>query len=185
MPEMAMQIKRHVEVLELFEQRYGEYLVARNDRGVEGRSDWSSREWAERERELRMLAPRADAAIDASGVGGLALHWPMALGGGVKADDLASLIFEVQDTGFGVETVDDELQQAILERIPSQIAGLEMRLEEAEEASREKGRKLRKALAWPSSRWTWLHDPNPWVLYIVGGVVAFVIGAAIWAVISA
>jgi len=64
------EIDQHIALLEEFEQKYGEFLVAEHNRRVESRSDWSSRQWAERVREIRRLAPRADAAIDASGVGG-------------------------------------------------------------------------------------------------------------------
>jgi hypothetical protein len=113
------QIRRHIEVLSDFEQKYGEYLVAHHNRQIEGRSDWSSRQWAERERELRRLAPRAEAAIEASGVEGHA--------------ELSSLILEFKDwVGFTVDARDDDLQREILRLIPSQLAGLEMKLEEAE-----------------------------------------------------
>jgi hypothetical protein len=168
------EIDKHVAVLEKFEQRLGEYIVADHNRRVEGRSDWSSREWAERTRELRELAPRADAAIDASGVGGLAVYWPPALGGHLKADDLASLLFEVRPSGFGVEEPDHEGRQAILERLPTQIEGLKMRREEAAEPKRKKRRAESPG---------WFHEPNPWALVIVGGVAAAVIAALIIALI--
>jgi hypothetical protein len=132
--ESADQIRRHIEVLSDFEQKYDEFLIARHNRREIPEVQWSNKEWAARERELRMLAPRADAAMEASGVGTLALHYPPALGAGLKADDLPSLIFDFKDfAGFSVDAIDDEFQQAILERIPSQIAGLDMRLEEAKE----------------------------------------------------
>ena len=169
------QIDRHIAVLEEFEQKYGEFLVAEHNRRLEGRSDWSSRQWAERHRELRRLAPRADAAIDASGVGGLAVYWPPALGGALKADDLASMIFEVRDGGFGVEEHDEEMRTAILNRLPTQIEGLKMRREEAAEPKRP--RKPQR------DRSTWWHEPNPWALVIVGGVVAAVLAALIVAAI--
>jgi hypothetical protein len=73
--------------------------------------------------------------IGASGVGGLAVHWPPALGGGLKADDLASMIFEVRPSAFGDEQPDHDLRQAILDRLPTQIEGLQMRLEEVEAKS--------------------------------------------------
>jgi hypothetical protein len=167
----VMQIDRHIEVLERFEQRYGEYLVARHNRVGEGRSDWSSREWAERERELRMLAPRADAAMVASGLD------PWA--------DLPGMILNFEGwTGFSSFATEDKLQREILAQIPSQIEGLRMRREEAEEASRQKGRWLRKAFARPRSRWRWLHDPNPWALTIIGAVVAGLVVLAVWAAIT-
>jgi hypothetical protein len=167
-----MQIDRHIEVLERFEQRYGEYLVARHNRGVEGSSDWSPREWAERERELRMLAPRADAAMVASGLDSWA--------------DLPGMILNFDGwTGFSSFATEDKLQREILAQIPSQIGGLRMRREEAEEAGRQKGRWLRKAFARPRSRWRWPHDPNPWLLgfsVTVGGGLLVLIA---WAIITA
>lgn len=166
-----MQIDRHIEVLERFEQRYGEYLVARHNRGVEGSSDWSPREWAERERELRLLAPRADAAMVASGLD------PWA--------DLPGMILNFDGwTGFSSFATEDKLQREILAHIPSQIGGLRMRREEAEEASRQKGRWLRKAFSRPQSRWRWLHDPNPWALTIIGAVVAGLVVLAVSLVIT-
>ena len=159
MADTAMQIKRHIEVLEEFEQKYTEYLVARQHRQIEDRSEWSSGEWAERERELRVLAPRAEAAIGASGVEGYA--------------DLPSVILAFKDwVGFTVDARDDDLQREILRLIPSQMTGLQMRLEEAEEASREKGRGLRKAFADHQPHWKrWLREPNPWALVFAAAVL--------------
>src|ERR1700753_2985076 len=97
MTETANEIRKHIEVLSEFEEKYGEYLVAYYDRQREGKQYWSNGEWSRRERELRMLAPRANAAIDASGVGGLALYGPPAIGEPLRADDLASMIFHVED----------------------------------------------------------------------------------------
>lgn len=177
MSESPEQIKRHIASLTDFEQKYDEFLVAEHNRRVEGRSDWSSRQWAERVREIRRLAPRADAAIDASGVGGLAVHWPPALGGGVKADDLASMIFEVRPSAFGDEQPDHDLRQAILDRLPTQIEGLQMRLEEAEAKSRRSIRLPRS----PRLRWGWIN--HPWTITIVGGIVAAVVAGLIVAMI--
>ena len=121
----ADEIREHLEVLEDFGNKYGEYLVARHKREGEGHSDWSSREWAEREFELRRLAPRAEAAIEASGVEGYA--------------EMSSVILAFKDwVGFSVDARDDDLQREILRLIPSQLTGLEMRLEEATSPTRKK-----------------------------------------------
>ena len=132
MADPPEQIRKHIQLLWDFEQKYGEFLVARHNRRVEDDPQWSRREWAERERALRMLAPRAEAAMEASGLGSWQQTWPLALGGGVKSDDLSMLIFDFQNTGFSIDASDDEMQRDILAKIPSQIAGLEMRLEKAE-----------------------------------------------------
>ena len=168
-----MQIDRHIEALEDFEWKYRSYLAARSGaRALMPRDIWSPQEWAERERELRTLAPRADAAMVASGLD------PWA--------DLPGMILNFDGwTGFSSDATEDKLQREILEQIPSQIEGLRMRREEAEEASRQKGRRLREAFARPRSRWRWLHDPNPWILTIIGAVIAGLILLAVAAVISA
>ena len=170
---MAMRIKLHIEVLEDFEEKYGAFLVARRNREEIPEVQWSNKEWAKRERELRMLAPRAEAAIVASGVEGYA--------------DLSSVILAFKDwVGFTADARDDDLQWEILNLLPSQIGGLRMRLEEAEEASREKGRRLRAAFADRRPRWRRLvDDPNPWVLGFVVAVAAGLVILAIWAAITA
>jgi hypothetical protein len=112
-------IRRHIALLSDFGRKYSDFLLARRDRERQGHSDWSPRQWSERELALRMLAPRAEAAIEASGVEGYA--------------ELSSVILAFKDwVGFSADARDDDLQIEILRLIPSQVAGLEMRLEEAE-----------------------------------------------------
>jgi hypothetical protein len=159
MGERAAQIRKHIEVLAEFEQKYGEYLVARHNRGVEDHSDWSSREWAERERELRTLAPRADAAMVASGLD------PWA--------DLPGMILNFDDwTGFSSFATEGKLQREILAQIPSQIEGLRMRLEEVEVRSR-----WLKLPRLQRSGWGWVN--HPWTITIVGTVIAGIILALV------
>lgn len=76
---------------------------------------------------------------------------------------------------FGDEAPDDDLRQDIADRLPTQIAGLEMRLEEAEAREHSRGWRVRWAAARFHPDWRWLHEPNPWVLTIGGAVVAGVI----------
>lgn len=173
--ESAEQIRRHIAALTEFEQKYTAYLAADRENRMRGSLHHSSREWRERDREIRKLAPRADAAIEASGVGGLALYGPPAVGSPFIADDLASLIFHVKPSVFGDEVPDDDLRQDIADRLPTQIAGLEMRLEEAEAREHSRGWRVRRAAARFHPDWRWLHEPNPWVLTIGGAVVAGVI----------
>lgn len=175
MAESAEQIRRHIAALTEFEQKYSEYLAADRERRAKGSLHYSAREWRERDREIRKLAPRADAAIEASGVGGLALYGPPAVGSPFIADDLASLIFYVKPSVFGDEAPDDALRQDVADRLPTQIAGLEMRLEEAEAREGSRGGRLLGVGAGIRPGWGWLHDPNPWVLTIGGAVVAGVI----------
>lgn len=76
------------------------------------------------------------------------------------------------------------MQQDILAKVPSQIEGLRMRLEEAEASNREKGRRLRQAFADGTPVWMrWLHEPNQWVLIIVGTTVATIIAGLVVALI--
>ena len=132
MAESPEQIRKHLAALTEFEEKYTEYLAADRERRSKGSIHYSAREWREWDRELRKLAPRADAAVEASGVGGLALYGPPAIGSPFIADDLASLIFYVKPSVFGDEAPDDDLRQEVADRLPTQMAGLEMRLEEAE-----------------------------------------------------
>jgi hypothetical protein len=173
--ESADQLRRHIEILSEFEQKYDEFLIARHNRREIPEVQWSNEEWAARERELRMLAPRADAAMEASGVGALALYYPPALGGRLKADDLPSLIFDFKDfAGFSVDATDDEFQQAILDRIPSQLAGLGMKLEEAESAPQKVAAPVASMKA--PRRWAWLN--HPWTVAVGSGIILLILAAA-------
>jgi hypothetical protein len=81
MAESADQIRKHIDVLSEFEQKYGEYISAlgadfaaaemplgiQHEGEYEG-AGWSSQEWTRRKREISMLAVRADLAMRASGV---------------------------------------------------------------------------------------------------------------------
>jgi hypothetical protein len=172
------QIDRHIEVLEEFERLYSEFLVERRNRRTTGEQTWSSREWAERERRLRALAPRAEVAMEASGLGAWQKTFPLALGGGVMSDDLSTLIFDFECGGFSVESTDDEMQWDILTRLPSQIEGLKMQREAAEALDREGGGSGR---AGRIPHWAWLS--NVWVVTVVGGIVVVVLGGLILAAI--
>lgn len=174
--ESPEQIRRHIAALTEFEQKYGEYLRAHeedwaaslasgavdapNDLG----SDMSAADFARLAREVKMLATRADRAIKLSGVA------PVDGSG-----DLPSLAFdfEVNDGYFSDDGM--SLQRELLERIPSQISGLEMRLEEAEARS---GGSIRLP-GRPTLRWGWIN--HPWTITIVGGTVAGVIA---WLVVN-
>jgi hypothetical protein len=99
--------------------------------------------------------------------------------------DLPGVILSFDEwTGFSVKAAYNKLQHEILAYIPSQVEALKMRREEAEDANRRKGRGLREAFTRPRSRWDWLHDPNPWLLTIVGAVIASLIVAATIAAIA-
>jgi hypothetical protein len=103
---------------------YREIISALEDYRGEGKERWSTEEYDRRRRAIQTNSVRAERAIQASGVGGLALNQPLALGGGVRSTDLPSQIFDFIETGTGFE-YDDGLgfQRALLDRMPSQIAG--------------------------------------------------------------
>lgn len=142
MAEKPEQIKKHIAALTEFEKKYGEYIRANEaewtaslaavseDAPDDLGSDWSAEDWTGRTREVKMLATRADRAIKASDV---------AL---VGSGDLPTVAFdfEVNDGYFS----DDGLSvpREILERIPSQISGLEIKLEEAEAGEDESAMRL-------------------------------------------
>lgn len=140
MAETSEQIKRHIANLTEFETKFGEFVAVLNHEVVAGEKRWSKEEMARRKREISALAAKADRAMKASGVGQLAIYNPPAIGGGLKSGDLPSQVFDFVQFGYD----DDGLtfQREILERIPAQLAGLEMRLEEAEEAEKESGNRL-------------------------------------------
>lgn len=140
MAETPEQIKRHIANLAEFETKFGEFVTALNHEIVAGEKRWSGEEGGRRKREISALAAKADKAMKASGVGQLAIYNPPAIGGGLKSGDLPSQVFDFVQFGYD----DDGLtfQREILERIPAQLAGLEMKLEEAEEAEKESGDRL-------------------------------------------
>jgi hypothetical protein len=143
MSESPGQIKKHIAALTEFETKYGEYIRVHEEdctasiaAGAIGApddlgSDMSAEDFAHLTRDVKMLATRADRAIRASGVAPLA--------GSVDVPAQA-FDFEVNDGYFS----DDGLgvPRELLERIPSQISGLEMKLEEAEAAEEEDGMRL-------------------------------------------
>lgn len=147
MSEGPEQIRKHIDALGRFERDYREYIEAlETDWGAsvaaqagvdEDGADWAPEEWARRKRKLQMDAVRADRAIKASGVGALIFTEAPAAGGGIRSADLPSQIFDfIEINSFGQ---DDGLtfQRKLLERMPSQIAGLEVQLEEAESVEKE------------------------------------------------
>lgn len=137
MSNSPAQISKHLEVLSTFEQRYGEFLSALREEWEGGGKRWTDEETAKRKREIQMLATRADLAMKASGVGQILILHPPAAGGGLKSGDLPSQVFDFDGFAFGTDGM--EIQKQILSRIPSQIAGLEVRLEEAEAAEKDAG----------------------------------------------
>ncbi len=173
MSESADQIRRHIQVLSTFEQKYGEFITAIHNGQIEDKSTWSTKEFAERKREIQMLATRADKAMDASGVGKWALTFPPAIGGGIKSRDLPSQVFEFGEVGFGGGDGLD-FQRAILDRIPSQLAGLEMKLEEAEVAPQKGAAPVAPTGA--PRRWAWLN--HPWTVAVGSGVILLILAAA-------
>lgn len=174
MGESPEQIKKHIAALTEFETKYGEYIRVHEEdwgasiaAGAIGApdnlgSDMSAEDFAPLAREVKMLATRANRAVKASGVAPLA--------GSVDLPTQA-FDFEVNDGYFS----DDGLgvPRELLERIPSQISGLEIKLEEAEARS---GSSV-KFPNWPKLRWRWIN--HPWTITIVGGIVATVIAALI------
>jgi hypothetical protein len=140
--ESPEQIRRHIEALSNFEVEYREFISALEEESRTGQRRWSDEEGAERKRAIQKNAVRADKAMKASGVGQWALTHPPAIGGAIKSQDLPSQVFDFQSLSYS----DDGLsfQRSILERIPSQIAGLEVKLEEAEAEAPEKARPPRE-----------------------------------------
>jgi hypothetical protein len=183
MAETPDQIKRHVANLREFETKFGEFVTALNHEIVAGEKRWNGEEKARRKRELSGLAAKADRAMKVSGVNPYVLLNPPVIGGGVRSADLPSQIFDF----YHVSDNDDGLtfQRKILERIPAQLAGLELRLEEAEAADegptsrvtgprRWRRKKPPKEMEpWPKHKRPW-HE-NPWLVAIGSGIVVGIV----------
>ena len=171
-------LEDHIKTLEEFETLYGEFLVERRNR----ERDWSGEEWARRERELKELAPQAEAAMSAAGE----RRWDE----GPVRIDLPARILRFVDAGDGI---DDAAQWRILEGLPTNIGALKGKLRRAPDM----GLKDWDAEAPPApvpapapaeprlETVSWWREPNPWVLTIIGAVIAGLIVLAAWAAISA
>lgn len=136
MSESPERIKKHIAILEEFEQRFGEWIVGLHNEQMPDESPvWSNKERAERERKLRELAASAERAMKASDVGVLALGWPPAMRRpGVMVGDLPGLMF-YEGPSLAYESADSlDVQRMVLKRIPTQLAGLRLKLEEAEDS---------------------------------------------------
>jgi hypothetical protein len=181
MSESPEQIRKHIVALAEFETKYGEYIRAHEEdwaasiaAGAIGApddlgSDMSAEDFAQLTRAVKMLATRADRAIGASGVAPLA--WSADL-------PTQAFNFEVNDGYFS----DDGLgvPRELLERIPSQISGLEIKLEEAKAVEAKTSQPIGLPNR-PSLRRDWIN--HPWTITIVGGIVAAVIAGLIVALI--
>jgi hypothetical protein len=106
-------LEDHIATLGTFESRYREFLTER--RGAE--RGWSDAEWANRERELKELAPQVEEAVAATGK----RRWDE----GPVRIDLPSRILAIVDPGDGI---DDDEQWKILEEIPIHIGALKGKL---------------------------------------------------------
>jgi hypothetical protein len=174
----------HIATLEHFESLYGEFLVER--RGEE--HNWSTREWRQRERKLKELAPQAEAAMIAAG----ASRWDE---GPVRLD-LPARILRFVDLGDGI---DDDEQWAILDELPTHIGALKGKLRNtgstvpdmdltdwrivlADRPSLQSTPGPAQGPGWLSRLW---QEPNLWVVTIGGGVVVGLIILAVTLVVTA
>lgn len=179
MRERADDIRRHIAVLSDFEVSYGEFISAVAELRRTGGRRWSDAEFTQRKRDIQKESVRADLAMKASGVGQLVFTDPPALGGGIRSKDLPSQIFDFDQASAFLSDDGLDLQRGILERIPSQIAGLELRLEEFEADGAPRRQRARPIGV---GRLAWVN--HPWTITVVGGIVAAVVAAAIIALLS-
>lgn len=133
MGESPEQIRRHIAALSSFETTYREFVDALERYRGDGEKTWSEDEYEARRRQILKDAVRAQKAMEASGVGTVALRYPNRY----EEGSFPALVFHFSGRRPGLS-----LQRRILDMIPSQIAGLEVRLEEAEEAEEEAGLRL-------------------------------------------
>jgi hypothetical protein len=169
-------LEDHIKTLEEFETLYGEFLVERRNR----ERNWSGEERARRERELKELAPQAEAAMAAAGE----RRWDE----GPVRIDLPARIFRFVDEGDGI---DDAQQWRILEGLPTNIGALKGKLRRVPDmglkdwdAEAPPAPVLAPAPAEPQSeKASWWRDPNPWVLGLGVGLFVTVVGGLIVALI--
>jgi hypothetical protein len=181
MASQRADLEHHIETLDHFETRYGEFLVERRNRD----HDWSGEEWARRERELKELAPQAEAAMNAAG----ARRWDE---GPVRLE-LPERILRFLDEGDGI---DDTEQWRILEELPTHIGALKGMLKRASnvpdagptDGDAEREERAAEALSSgasepatprPAGR-SWWPEPKQLVLtlfsVVLAAIVAWVIG---------
>jgi hypothetical protein len=185
-------LEDHIATLEKFETLYGEFLVERRNR----ERSWAGEEWPRRERELKELAPQAEAAMVAAG----ATRWDE----GPVRIDLPHRILRFVDLGDGE---DDEEQWRILNELPTHIGALKGKLRRVDDGRSEAAGPNRRGERWAEDIkqraraveareaedeaaarhgpiWKLWHEPNPWVLVVVGTVVATIIAALLIAKFS-
>lgn len=171
-------LEDHIKTLEEFESLYGEFLVERRNR----ERDWSGEEWARRERELKELAPQAEAAMVAAGE----KRWDE----GPVRIDLPSRILRFVDEGDGI---DDAGQWKILEGLPTNIGALKGKLRRAPDMGLKDWDDEAAPVPAPApapaeprpEKASWWRDPNPWLLgfgvTVGGGLIVLIVWAAITA----
>lgn len=175
MAESADKIREHIRVLSEFEVEYREFIGALEAFRRDGTERWSEAEYSRRRRKLQMESVRADRAIKASGVGGLVFTEAPAAGGGVRSTDLPSQIFDFIETGSGFEYDDGlDFQRALLDRMPSQIAGLQMMLEDGAGAAPQEAAVPDEPKGTEKGRWAWLN--HPWTVAIGSGIFLLILG---------
>jgi hypothetical protein len=187
-------LEDQIATLEKFETLYEEFLDAR--RQIDGVA-WGNAErrwldsdtaWARRRRELQELAPQAEAALVAAS----ARRWD----GGPVRIDLPQRIFRFTENNFG-DPGDGE-QRKLLEEFPTHIGALKGKLRAAPNTGLkhwdlDDGSASVTPAPIPApvgaapqpEKASWWHSPNPWVLYVVGGLITVVGGGLILAVILA
>jgi hypothetical protein len=169
-------LEDHIKTLEEFETLYGEFLVEQRNR----ERNWSGEERARRERELKELAPQAEAAMAAAGE----RRWDE----GPVRIDLPARIFRFVDEGDGI---DDAQQWRILEGLPTNIGALKGKLRRTPDM----GFKDWDAEVPPTpvpapapvesqpEKASWWRNPNPWILGLGVGLFATIVGGLIVALI--
>jgi hypothetical protein len=170
MGESAKRLREHIGALADFEIEFGEFVSALADYRARGKEQWSTEEYEKRRRAIQKNSSRADRAMRASGLPPFAVRDRAAIGGRVRSTALPSQVFDFES--FEEGDLGLSIQRAILDRIPSQIAALEVQLEEAERAG---------PIPWwrKPGRWDWLE--HPLMVAVAGGAVAAVIGGAVLA----
>lgn len=150
MRETAEEIREHINVLTSFETLYRRFVGSLQAERRTGRTSFSPEEFARVEREILQAAPRADIAMKASGYW-LATTHPPAFGGGIRSENLAGQVMDIEEPGFGLNDDGLDIPRSILRAIPSALGALDIQLKEAEE--KEARPKLSSKLESSRSEW--------------------------------
>jgi hypothetical protein len=176
------ELQHHLTALEEFEPKYRAYVKQRksglihiNEVGsrtevTEG--EWPSEKLEGRKNELLELGPSVDEALMTAGVGVPAMTHPPALGGGLKARGVTSLMFNHEEVGGDASGY--AMSKMILERTVAGKGALRAKLRRASPIGRAISNRAQEPKApGQSKRWRGLFGRLRFVPPVIGFIADF------------